>query len=183
MRKISFIILAVIGTLILNSSCNKTKTYADYLKDESKAIKNFIAENNIKVLDEYPADSTFAPNEFYRDPATGVYFNVIDRGGRRASIGEEVYVRFSGLEYFMKTDTTKYSNMTSVDTQILVFGNSATYPAVAWVVPLAYVGHLGEVKMIVPFNSGLPEDKAPNYQPTYYNFIKYRIEEPYSSTN
>ena len=177
MRKTSYIIVIAVITLFVTASCNKTKTYAQYLEDQERAIEEFIHEKNITVLDEYPSDSSFTTNEFYKDPVTGIYFNVIDKGGRKVAEGEEVYVRFSGLQYFMGTDTTLYSNMQSAYPEILTYGNSSTYTSAAWIVPLKYVGHLASVKMIVPFSYGLQIDKS-YYRPAYYDYLVYRIENP-----
>jgi len=177
MRKISFVIVAIAVFLFIGNSCDNQKTYAEYLKEESKGIKQFIAENELVVLDEYPEDHVFKPNEFYRDPATGVYYNVIDSGGRKATFGEEVYIRFKGLTYFLDGDTTQYANILSPDPEILVYGNPTTYSCNAWVVPLGHVGHLGRVKLIVPFNQGLTYDKS-YYRTAYYENLQYRIENP-----
>lgn len=180
MRKISFIIITLLGLLIVGVSCNKTPTYIDRLNDEQKAIDKFISEKNIKVLKEYPADSTFASNEFYRDPTSGVYYNVVDKGGRKPAFGEEVYVRYKNVRYLTGTDTTTYAgNFTSIlGPETLVYGNVKTYVSSGWVVPLGNVGHLGRVKMIVPFNSGTAYDLS-NYATVYYDLIEYRVEEPY----
>lgn len=176
MRKINFIIILVAFFLCIGNSCDRQKTYAEYLEDEAKAIDRFIAENGFTILDKYPVDNVFEATEFYRDPATGVYYNVIDSGGRKAAVGEEVYIRFRGLTYFMDGDTTKYSNILSPDPEILVYGNPATYTCYGWVVPLTHVGHLGRVKMIVPFNYGLTYDKT-YFRPAYYENLQYRIED------
>jgi len=175
MRKINFIIVILIAFLFIGNSCDSQKTYAEYLKDESNAIKQFIAENGIIVLDEYPADHVFEPNEFYRDPATGVYYNVIDSGGYKAALGAEVYIRFKGLTYFIVGDSTKYENTQNLDPETLVYGNPSTYPCYAWAVPLVHVGHLGRVKMIVPFNHGLTYDQS-YFRTAFYENLQYRIE-------
>lgn len=177
MKKINFIVIIIATFLFIGNSCDSQKTYAEYLKDESKAIKQFIAENGIVVLAEYPADRVFAPNEFYRDPATGVYYNVIDSGREPKAVpGAEVYIRFSGLTYFINGDTTKYTNIYDPDPQTLVYGNPTTYPCYAWILPLVHVGHLGRVKMIVPFNYGLTYDKS-NFRTVFYENLQYRIED------
>lgn len=195
MKKTHFIIiLCALGTLLTTVSCNKTKTYAQYLKEETRAIDKFISENKLVILDEIPADTTFKPNEFYRDPATGVYFNIVERGIFRSQInfGEEIYVRFSGLSYFAnEKDTIKYSNMDPIrspfpETVIyrgkVTVRNSMDYysgTTPAWVVPLSYVGHGGKVKLIVPFNMGSSSDRS-NFRSagttTYYDNVEYRFE-------
>lgn len=174
--------------MLLFASCKDQKTYIDRLKDESRAIDLFIKKNKLVILEKYPSDSTFAPNEFYKDPASGVYYNVIDRGllKNRAKDGEEIYIRFKGLTYFMTDDTTKYSNdnpVTSPMPQTIIYRgplNSSTRSAYTsatpgWVAPLPHIGHSARVKMIVPFNMGSEYDRQ-KFQPTYYDDVTYRFE-------
>lgn len=188
MKKIYTVLLSFITLVVLSTSCNKTPTYIDRLKDETKAIDKFIAKNNLVILKDYPADSTFKSNEFYKDPASGVYYNVIEAGvpKNRAKLGEEIYIRFSGLSYFMTKDTTKYTNdnaVTSPMPQTIIYRgplNSSTRSLYTsstpgWAAPLPHIGHGARVKMIVPFNMGSEYDRA-NYQPTYYDRVTYRFE-------
>lgn len=186
MKKIIALVTTVTLLLILASSCNDTKTYAEYLKDESKAIDLFISKHNINILKEFPEDGHFEDNDFYKDKNTGVYFNIIDVGDTTQNLEwkEEVYVRYSGLQYFMTEDTTQYSNVKSVFPEEIAFigpVNSTTqssYSTPGWVVPLTYVGHNGKVKIIVPFNMGSSYDKSV-YQPTYYDLVMYKFESHY----
>lgn len=182
MNKIIYSILLIVAVSILAASCNKTPTYAQRLDDEKRAIELFMSQKGYVVLDKYPANKVFKANEFFKDPVTGVFYNVIDSGGSKAFIGGEIYIRFRGLQYFSTTDTSTYSNMNAVLPETLVFGNSSTYLSTAWVVPLLNVGHLGRVKMVVPFNYGLNEDQSA-YRPAYYDEIVYRMEELTTTTN
>lgn len=189
MKKIHILFLSAIALLVFMSSCkNKTPTYIDRLKDETKAIDKFISKNNLIILKEYPTDSTFKANEFYKDPLSGVYYNVVDRGlpNNRAKLGEEIYVRFSGLSYFMTDDSTKYTNDNSITSpmpQIITYRGVLspatrdlyTISTPGWVAPLSHIGHGGRVKMIVPFNMGSEYDRM-KYQPTYYENVTYRFE-------
>jgi len=186
MKKIIAIATTLITLLLLVSSCQDRKTYADYLKDESRAIDLFISKHNLNILDEFPEDGKFGDNDFYKDKNTGVYFNVIHEGDTTQNLQwkEEVYVRFSGLEYFMTDDTTKYSNFKSVFPEEIVFigpvnsNNKSSYSNPGWVVPLSYVGHNGKVKMIVPFDVGSSYDRS-QYQPSYYELVTYKFESRY----
>lgn len=191
MKKIYYIVLCLLAVMTVTTSCNKRKTYAELLKDETKAIEKFISENKLVILTEYPANSVFKPTEFYRDPATGVYFNVVETGNiaeaNKVKEGEEVYIRFSGLRYFTSDkDTTKYTNLDPIRSpfpQTLIYRgpvtmrNRSLYSSTtsAWAVPLTHVGHGGKVKMIVPFNMGSSSDQS-NYSTTYYDNVQYRFE-------
>lgn len=183
MKKIVITVSTLIGLLMIISSCNNRKTYAEYLDDESKAIDLFLSQRNLNVLNEFPEDGMFNDNEFYKDPATGVYLQIVSLGdtSRNLEWKEEVYVRFSGLEYFMTGDTTRYSNTKSVFPEEIIFvgpvnsSNKGNYSTPGWVVPLSYVGHNGKVRLIVPFDMGSSYDKS-QYQPTYYDLVNYRFQ-------
>ncbi|HCC86294.1 MAG TPA: hypothetical protein DEQ06_06900 [Porphyromonadaceae bacterium] len=184
MNKTDLIITALLGMLLIFPSCENQKTYADYLNDEAKAIELFIAQQQLTILDEYPTDGKFREKEFYKDPSTEVYYHVISYGDttEKLSLGEKVYIRFSGLHYFMSNDTTRYANLV-YPSEIKYFGpvNSYTksyYSNPGWMLPLEHVGHNGEVKMIIPFNMGSSYDRS-QYQPSYYDWVEYRFENRY----
>lgn len=177
MKNIIIACLISIVAIGFLSSCNKNKTYAQRLNEEKKNIERFIDQNNIKVLSEYPKDSVFKANEFYFDNSSGVYYNVINSGNsKKIGVGEEFYIRFKGLKYIGSTDTTTYSNIHSLQPEVLVYGNPSSYSSTAWVAPLKNVGNRSKVKMIVPFNLGLATDKQA-YKTAYYEEIDYRFEQ------
>ncbi len=186
MKHVYLIVFILSGFLFLTVSCKDRMTYADYLKAEEKAIDLFIESNGLTILKDFPSAGTFKENEFYKDPATGVYFHIIEYGDtiQKLQWKEEVYVRFSGLRYFNTEDTTQYSNFKSIYPEEIVFigpVNSSTkgnYATPGWVVPLSYVGHNGRVKMIVPFNMGSSYDQS-RYEPTYYELVQYSFGNHY----
>ncbi len=187
MKKSTYIILSLIALTILGSSCNKRKTYADLLKEENKAIDKFIAKNKLVILDAFPKNGTFKEKEFYRDPATGVYYSIVEVGDtintKKAKDGSEVHVRFKGLKYFSKNDSIEYNNYDPIRSP---FPESFTYrgpvtmlnrslyssTTAGWAVPLQHVGRNGKVRMIVPFNMGSQGDQQA-YTPTYYDIVQY----------
>lgn len=179
-KEMKKIIIAVFLSIVATGmffSCNSDKTYAQYLGDERKAIERFIDDNGIEVLREYPKDSVFQTNEFYLDASSGVYYNVIDSGnGRRIKTGEEFYIRFKGLTYIASTDTFTYSNIKSLQPEVVVYGNTSSYSSVAWVTPLKNVGDRARVKLIVPFSKGLANDRQ-TYKTAYYEELNYRFEQ------
>lgn len=156
------------------------------LKDERKAISRLIKDSNLVVLDEFPADMVFGPNEFVKLDG-GIYLNVVDTGnGRRAVENKtEVYVRFivKGLigsdtaaidliqnsarplsfTYPLNADNGYNFASTSMEYYYLSEGTS---------VPLQYVGEGGIVKLIVPFKKGSESDQG-NGVPRYYMLLKY----------
>ena len=184
MNRTYILIITIFTVLISAASCKDQKTYADYLKEETKAIDEFIVKNNFNILTKFPANGVFGDKDFYKDPETKVYFNIIEYGDTTENIfpeKEEVYVRFMGLKYFMEDDSTTYTNNDIVDAEVITYigpVNSTTrnyYSVPGWAVPLPRVGHNSVVKMIVPFNMGSSNERS-QYQPTYYNRIEYRFE-------
>ena len=188
MKKSIYIILSLIAIVILSSSCNKRKTYADLLKEENKAIDKFISKNKLVVIDNFPRNGVFKDNEFFRDPATGVYYNIMEVGDtintKKAKDGSEVHVRFKGLKYFSKNDTLEYNNNDPIRSPfpetfvyrgpVTMLNRSRNYPGTTagWAVPLEHVGRNGKVRMIIPFNMGAPSDQQA-YTPTYYDVVHY----------
>ncbi|MDD4776819.1 MAG: DUF4827 family protein [Fermentimonas sp.] len=182
MKRFQTIFILLSTLLLITSSCKDRKTYADYLKDESKAIDLFLKKNDLSILESFPKNGIFNQNDFYEDPETGVYYNIVDYGDttKNLQIAEKVYARFSGV-YFMVDDSVKFSNLTStMPFEMEFYGpvntttkNYYTIPGLA--VPLTRVGHNGVVKLIVPFNMGSANDRQ-QYQPTYYDYVTYRFE-------
>lgn len=182
MKRFQAIFILLSTLLLIASSCKDQKTYADRLKDESKAIDLFILKNDFSILESFPKNGIFNQDDFYKDPETGVYYNIVDYGDttKNHQITEKVYARFSGV-YFMVDDSVKFSNLTStMPFEMEFYGpvnssskNYYTIPGMA--VPLTRVGHNGVVKLIVPFNMGSANDRQ-QYQPTYYDYVEYRFE-------
>ena len=182
MKKKQFIFIFLSLLLIIVTSCKDRMTYADYLKQESKAIELFILENDFSVLESYPKNGVFNQNDFYKDPETGVYFNIVEYGDTSENLknSEKILVRFSG-KYFMKNDTLTFSNINSEWPFEMEYNgpvnnvtkNYYTVPGLA--VPLSRVGHNGVVKLIVPFNMSSPGDRQ-QYKPVFYDYVKYRFE-------
>ena len=191
--------LSLIGLMAISSSCNKTKTYAEYLSGEKDAIEDFIRDSGIVVLKSFPSDGKFKPKEFYKDEASGVYFNVIERGdvtldaqgnldnASKVAAGEEVYVRYEGMLYF-SNDTVRYSNMNPVTNPMpdsFIYRTTATTLNISsyysettagWTIPLKYVGHNGRVKMIIPFLFGWSYDRSNGrFVPVYYDQVIFRL--------
>lgn len=179
------VVLSLIGLLLLVSSCNKGKTYADRLKDERKAIDLFIAKNDLNILSEFPKDGKFASkNDFYKDPYTGVYFNIMELGEPvELSIRDEVYIRFKEVIYLKDNDTIKYNNQEYFTETFYGPVNSSTrdaYTIPGWMVPLSYnVKHTGKARLIIPFDMGSTYDRGTGYQPTFYDDVVYRFEYGY----
>lgn len=188
MRKGLGLICFIIGLCAAFSACSNNETYADKLKNERKSISRLINEKNIIVLNSYPASGVFKENEYFRDPLTGVYINVIDSGnGNRASITKrsEVSVRYTDVMTFgVSAPDTASNTYPGYQPLSFVYGITATYsgssvgtPAYSYlspgiVAPLEYVGENARVRLIVPFSSGSTLQLA-TFTPLYYTQLQY----------
>ena len=103
--KRGFYILMIMCVALVVVSCDKTKSYTEYLKAERKAIDRLIDNEGIRVLKNYPSDGVFKENEFVKLD-NDVYLNVIDSGnGERAVLGTtKVLCRFEA-KGFLNSDT------------------------------------------------------------------------------
>ncbi|MCD8165587.1 MAG: DUF4827 domain-containing protein [Bacteroides sp.] len=176
-----FLLAAVVLGGIFQS-CDNTKTYAERMADERKAINKYIKDQNIKVLtvEEFEKDTVTAENEYVLFPNTGVYMNIVSRGTNlSAKNGDILIARF--LEHNLISGDT-LSNIKAASPDVFTYrlsGNSAygqvkynsggllasyyevaTVPA-GWLVALPYVGDSAHVKLIVPHKYG--HDAAMEY--------------------
>ena len=188
MRKGLGLICFIIGLCVVFAACSSSETYADKLKNERKNISRFINEHDIVVLNSYPASGVFKENEYFRDPLTGVYINVIDSGnGNRASVSKrsEVNVRFDGAMTLpaSESDTTT-NNVAGLQPISFTYGITATYSntntssldyyylSTGITAPLLYVGENARVRLIVPFASGSNYQLAA-FKALYYTQLHY----------
>lgn len=192
MKKLIGGILAILTLVILFPSCDNTESYADKVKKERKNIKNFIAQNNIDVIYEYPEGGKFKDNEFFY--TSGIYMQVVDPGNENIKVRDPnefytvVNVRFK--ETRILPDTITYNNLDNGSYLPIEFkyGNVNTYlnssksnrdayiflsPALA--TPLKYVGDEGIVKLLIPFSQGSHYQQYENYGATYMGYVKYKI--------
>jgi hypothetical protein len=60
MKKPAFLLMAIVAIAGALASCSNSKTYAEQLEDERKAIKKYINENGINTItvDEFEKDTT-----------------------------------------------------------------------------------------------------------------------------
>ncbi len=183
MKKITLFLLSIVAITTFLSSCNDAKTTQELIQEEKKSIQRFVAKNNIKTLSNYPADGKFAENEYYRDP-DGLYVHVVDSGnGKRVKFGDEICVRFDGVQWF-KSDTVSYDSYTANGNQPFTFtyGNSLSYDASfacsGWAIPLSYVTEGAIIDLIIPSNLGSNYDNK-YVRPVFYKRLQYTRFSPY----
>ncbi|MDU1889310.1 MAG: DUF4827 family protein [Dysgonomonas sp.] len=193
MKKITCIIFTLISLGFLLSSCGG-ETYADKLRKSNKAINRFIDQKDIKIINDYPEDGIFAENEYFKEPKTGIYMRVINKGDEddKPVLGKtDVYLRYTNIINLLKPDDEIYpgnehgvymtfrygytntykvtSTTTTAQTQMYMFLSQAC------VVPFEYgLGNNSEVSLIVPFENGSTYQGS-SYVPLYYESLRYRF--------
>lgn len=179
----TFAILAM--SVMTLPSCSDTKSYAERLQDENKAINLYLSDH--KVVNSIPEDNNFeigpdAP--FYRlDEEGNVYMQVIrpgDRENNMASDDELIYFRFTryNLLYFYNygemigegnADNMNYSP-TSFRFNNTTLSSSTQYGS-GIQMPLNYLGVDCEVNIIVKSQYGFTSETS-TVSPYLYN-IRY----------
>ena len=169
MKKLSILLMMVLGLGLFTQSCNDGKTYAELKEEEREAILRFIEKNDIKVIDEdqFEAQDSMtnvAANEFVLFEETGVYMQVTEKGnGEQLEDGRhEMLVRYMEKQIVSDgtTDTLSFNTngnwyphpdefiVTKQDNSLSAsFGvNGAMYEAhgsayvpAGWLLPLNYL--------------------------------------------
>lgn len=189
-KKLIYVAAAMI--MLMASSCSDSKSYADLLTDERKAVNYFLS--GYRVIDEIPAGNKFetgADAPFYRmDDDGNVYMQVISAGtaDNKAESDQQIYFRFT--RYNLRVFET--SRCATLDEAIasgqvtgegnannLSYGatwfrygniqdnNSAKYGS-AIQLPLGYFGLDCEVNLVVKSQLGFSDEIA-SVIPYMYN--------------
>ena len=107
----SFFVLAIFF------ACDNTKTYAEKLADEKKAIQKFISARDFKTItqEEFEKD-TITGEDTYVMLSDGIYLNIVSRGSENVEdtiqTGQNVVVRFTEYDIFAEeiTPASNYKN-------------------------------------------------------------------------
>jgi hypothetical protein len=175
--------LGVVWCILIScilSSCNNGKSLQEMLQEEQKAIDRFIRDNDLVILKDYPSDSVFKENEYYRT-TDGLFFQVVDSGnGTRVQPLNQVCVRYDysqSVENYASGDTSKFT-FPNVVPYTFVYGVTSTYwisgseVCQAWVEPLSYVGENAVVNMIIPSAIGSADNNG-TVTPMFYKNLHY----------
>lgn len=198
MRKIFLFLGFALVAFSFIVSCDDGKTYAEMMEEEKKLIENFMKDSSFVVLDQFPQDTVFGKNEFYRFD-DGLHMNIIDRGsGASFEDGMEITVRFTEINLSsgviisnMKSssqgtnpDVFRYQVSGSSKGGTFIYENDSEYPLMmtiyssssvpaGWLEPLDYLKDGASVKLIVPHKLG-QSDASYYVYPCYYE-IQYGI--------
>ena len=193
MKKINFILLIALILSWSFQSCNNTESYADLKKNEQAGIKDFISDNNIKVIsfeDFLAQDSTtdVSKNEFVLFKETGVYMQIVRKGvGMKLENGDRAEVLARYLEVNLNDVDTISSNVygsyvtnpdkftvvntngiltASFDTNALMYNTygSQSVPS-GWLVPFPYIrlGRWGSEDGVAKIRLIVPHDEGQSH--------------------
>lgn len=184
-NKISLIVMLCVALVVSMSSCDDSKSYAELLDDETKAVNWFLA--NHRVVGSIPADSVFEVGEdapYYRMDEDGmVYMQVLNVGNLedKAEYDQSIYFRF--MRYNLSTwsslgyQPTGEGNADDMEYNAMSFrfGNytlsSSSQYGSGIQLPLYYLGIDCEVNLVIKSQYGISSEIS-NVIPYLYN-IRY----------
>jgi hypothetical protein len=173
--------LLCLAMSLLFFACSDGKTYIEMLEDEQNAIARYIADNGFEILNTFPQDAVFQPNQFYRTE-DGLYINIVKKGiPVTYTNGEIIYMRYPTLHFFHGTYSEDILQTKDEEAYITayIYGIPTVYQdsgspdniiCDGTVYPLQYVGYEGRVKLIVPSKLGNSACKS-SVWPMYIELI------------
>jgi len=185
MKRISFLFLIAIATVMLISSCSDSTTYAQQLKVEKDKIAAYIALYQITVVSQFPADKKWNKDgkDIYVLTESGLYFHLVDSGEVSVKdsvvvqVGDQVTPRYK--EYTMDDPSVLYtSNWSTQDythPESFNFGSAAT-KYTGFQEAVAYMKrNNSEARIIVPSKIGFYYSDLTAATPYYY-WLKIKIQ-------
>lgn len=167
-----FLTFAISAAFLLAfSSCKDSKSYAELLNEETKAVNSFLADQNV-ILD-IPADSIFeygpdAP--FYRiDPDGNVFMQVIEPGDKEKVKNDAMvffrFTRYNLNEYALTGSLgSGYGNSedVSMGSASFRFNNYTLTTSSQWgsgiQMPLNFLGFNSHVRLVIKSQFGLTSE-------------------------
>lgn len=167
-----FLTFAISAAFLLAfSSCKDSKSYAELLNEETKAVNAFLADQNV-ILD-IPADSIFeygpdAP--FYRiDPDGNVFMQVIEPGDKEKVKNDAIvffrFTRYNLNEYALTGSLgSGYGNSedVSMGSASFRFNNYTLTTSSQWgsgiQMPLNFLGFNSHVRLVIKSQFGLTSE-------------------------
>ncbi|MCH5242131.1 MAG: DUF4827 family protein [Muribaculaceae bacterium] len=187
-KKILRKIILFSGILILMSSCSKTQSYSELLRDEEHAVNWFLADYNvvlelpsdIKDLITYEQAGDDAP--YYKLDSEGyVYMQVVRANfSEMVNEGDLVYFRFSresieDMYNGVESNSTGNSDYLPNGTTSFIYKNTYLPSTTTWGTgiqePLKYIGYNSEVNLVLKSYYGFTEEQS--YCIPYLMNIRY----------
>ena len=183
-KSVIFSIFCCVCLTLSFVSCDDSKSYADLLSEETKAVNAFLADQ--RVINEIPADSIFETGvnaPYYRmDDDGNIYMQVIKAGSKdnMAKDNQVIYFRFmrySLINYAQDTELVGEGNANDMEyaPTSFRFANYSLQSSSQWgagiQLPLYYLGIDSEVNIVIKSQFGFT-DEISNVVPYLYN-IRY----------
>ncbi|MDE7386234.1 MAG: DUF4827 domain-containing protein [Muribaculaceae bacterium] len=187
LNKLSALSIAAIASIALLSSCSDTKSYAERLVDENKAVNLFLS--NYRVENSLPEDNNFevgpeAP--YYRlDDEGNIYMQVLRAGDRENNMATDdqlIYFRWTRYNLLYAYNYgEEYSEGNAEDMSMnptyFRFNNTTNSSSTQWgtgiQMPLNYLGIDCEVNIVIKSQYGVSSEIA-NVTPYMYN-VRYFV--------
>lgn len=188
-KGIFLLLLAVVSAGI--SSCSKSQSYSELLREEEKAVNSFLAQQ--KVALEIPADSiSFETGEdapFYRmDPDGYVYMQVINKGDYKEKVEADdvVYFRFNRKnlkDIYQGGDGMSNGNSDDLGSDYgdsyFIYKNTVLDNSLQWgtgiQIPMKFFGYNCEVNLVLQSYYGFVPDQS-SCQPYLINVRYFKAE-------
>lgn len=185
-----YLLGALLLALAAATSCNKSESYTDLLREEQRAVNAYLARQNVEI--EVPADGKFVTGNdapFYRMDEDGtVYMQVVNPGDSndRPSDGDRVYFRFRRMDlkaWYENGTESWQGNMNNLGSSTsptsFILGNKV-YPTTTkygtgFQLPMNYLGYYSEVNLVLKSYSGFPSDQT-SCIPYLVNIKYYKAE-------
>ena len=176
--------VAGVAALLALGSCSSGVSYAELLRDERKAVNNYLAYQRVEL--DIPADTIFetGPNApYYRlDEDGNVYMQVIRAGSldNRPAAQQKIFFRvkyFSLLSWEHGVEPTYMGNVgdSQIQSTYFIYGNYDLQVSYQWgyglQMPLQYVGIDSEVNLIIKSQYGFSSEIS-NVTPYHFN-VRY----------
>lgn len=119
MKNTFITLFSILSLLFVFSACSKSKTYAERLADERKAINKYIKANNIKVLtfDEFAEQDsvTNVDKNEYVELQNKVYLQIVNIGSENLvdtfASGDQLYIRFKEFDIMENFETIRSNDV------------------------------------------------------------------------
>lgn len=174
------LLLSIIAGGAFVTSCSKSQSYSELLRDEEHAVNWFLAQHKVSL--DIPADSisfetgTDAP--FYKlDEDGNVYMQVINKGDigtdgkpvNKVEAGDQVYFRYERKNILAMYQTGEdYENGNSDDLTVepsyFIYKNKTMQVSYRWgtgiQMPLRFFGYDCEVNLVLKSYCGFMSDQT-----------------------
>ena len=166
MKRHFFIISLLAISIAFFISCkDDTATYAEELEAERELIEDFISRQQIKVVEEMPAEFPW-PDKVYYKSKSGLYFRLTNRGDYLSSDSivyrEQIVTKYDQYGLGVKPDTiSTQSTVQLAHPKEFTYGDHSQ-ACVAWHEAVGYMKYNNaEAQLIVPSKIGFSNFSRP----------------------